>query len=208
MADQEGYRGVRFKTTIVGIEAPVDHRIKELEYWCAIFDRHDLAPPYKDGSYGNLSFRARDRRNANAFIITTARTGLGALTNKCFAKISGVDLKQGVVYACCVKEPSSESMVHYVVYRERPDVGAVFHGHSPEILVSANALEVPETEREAPYGTLALVEEVLNVLGKGNFLIMKNHGFLSLGKTMQEAGELAMRMHRQTVRALGVPATL
>lgn len=202
----EGYEGVRFMTTHVGIKAPTDTRIEELKYWCGAFHGHGLAPPYPGGSYGNLSFRVR--LGANGFVITASKTGLNVLTdNRCFAEVPGVDLRKGVVYACGVKEPSSESMVHYAVYRERPDVGAVFHGHSPEILASANALGVLETEREAPYGTLDLVEEVLKVLNKENFLIMKNHGFLSLGKTMQEAGELAMRMHRQAIMVPGIPAT-
>lgn len=201
----ESYEGVRFMTTIVGIQAPTDARIEELKFWCGVFHGRNLAPPYEGGSYGNLGFRRR--AGANAFIITTSRTGLNALTDNCFAEVPDVDLRKGVVYACGVREPSSESMVHYTIYRERPDVGAVFHGHSPEIVGSANALGVPETEREAPYGTLELVEEVLRVLNNENFLIMRNHGFLSLGKTMQEAGELAMRMHRQAVRTRGILAT-
>ena len=51
-----------------------------------------------------------------------------------------------------------------------------------------------ETEKEEEYGTVALVQGVLDVLGENNFLIMKNHGFISLGKTMQEAGELSLKM--------------
>lgn len=206
----EKYEGVRFKTTIVGVKVPTDNRIQELEYWCGIFHKCNLAPPYEDedGSYGNLSFRRRRRQNYNAFIITTAKTGLNVLTNECFSNVSGVDFKQGIVYACGAKKPSSESMLHYAIYRERPEINAVFHGHSPEILASANALGVPETAREVPYSTIELVEEVLRILDKENFLLMKNHGFLAFGKTMQEAGELTMRMHRQAVRALGILASV
>lgn len=201
----EGYEGVRFMTTSIGIKAPTGARIEELKSWCEVFHKHNLAPPYPGGSYGNLSFRVRP--GANGFVITTSKTGLNVLTDDCFAEVFNVDLRGGVVYACGVREPSSESMVHYVIYRERPDVGAVFHGHSPEILASANALGMPETEREMPYGTLDLVKEVLKVLNKENFLVMKNHGFLSLGKTMQEVGELAMQMHCQAVRVPGTLAT-
>lgn len=200
----ERYEGARFKTTIVGVEAPTDNRIQELRYWCGIFHKYNLAPPYEGGSYGNLSFRARQARNYNAFIITTAKTSLNLTNcNECFAKVSGVDFEKGIVYASGVKEPSSESMLQFVIYRERPEINAVFHGHSSEILAVAKGLGVPETEKEAPYGTVALVKEVLEILDRENFLLMKNHGFLSLGKTMQEAGELAMRMHRQAIRFSG-----
>lgn len=207
MADQEGYQGTKFKTNPVG-EAPTDYRIEELIYWCGIFNDYNLAPPYPDGSYGNLSFRVEDEKID--FIITTSRTGLGALRNECFARVCGVDFGRRVIDACVVKgkEPSSESMVHFVIYRERPEINAVFHGHSPEILAAAEKLGILITGREVPYGTRESVEEVISILKSESFLAMKNHGFLALGRTMQEAGELTMRMYRQSVRALGILASV
>lgn len=195
---EEGYQGVRFKTVMIGGSPPIDCGIEELKHWCKIFNDYNLAPPYPGGSFGNLSFRALCGQNA--FVITTARTGLGALTSECFAEVSGVNLEQGVVYASGEREPSSESMVHYVIYRERPEINAIFHGHSPEILVQVKELKIPETRKEAPYGTLELVEEVLRIIGAEPFFVMKNHGFVALGRTMEEAGELTLRMYRQCVR--------
>lgn len=197
---EEGYEGIRFESVSIGREAPTDPRIEELMYWCKLFDDYHLAPPYPGGSFGNLSFRVTEGQND--CIITTARTGLGALTNKCFAKVSGVDWEQRHVYSSCIigKDPSSESMVHFVIYRERPEINAIFHGHSAEILNYAESLKIPETEREVPYGTIELVEEVLKVLDNESFFVMKNHGFVALGRTMGETGELTLRMYRQCVR--------
>lgn len=199
---EEGYQGVRFRTEMVGKKAPDDYRIEELKYWCKIFNDYNLAPPYPGGSFGNLSFRVQ--QDLNTFIITTAKTGLGALTSGCFAQVFSVDLESGlesgIVYAAGEREPSSESMVHFALYRKRPEINAIFHGHSPEILGSAHQLGALETEREVPYGTLALVEEVLKIPSSEQFFVMKNHGFVALGSTMEEAGELALRMYRQCVR--------
>jgi len=38
---------------------------------------------------------------------------------------------------------------------------------------------------------MELVRSVLGVLGNHSFLILRKHGFLSLGRTMREAGERA-----------------
>ncbi len=44
---------------------------------------------------------------------------------------------------------------------------------------------------------MKLLGEVMKVLHNENFLVMKNHGFLSLGKTLDEAGNSALRIKRE-----------
>ncbi len=88
-----------------------------------------------------------------------------------------------------MKDPSSESMLHHEIYKMRPDVNAIFHGHSGLLLKRGN---LPTTKEEKAYGSIELVKEVSKILNKGNLLLMKNHGFLSLGKSMEEAGKLAL----------------
>ena len=190
------YQGVKFRTKIVSKEVPKDQRIKELKHWCREFHRYNLAPPYKGGSYGNLSFRLQNGKDL--FVITGSRIGLkNVLFDDCFVKVSSVDLKKGIVYAHGVREPSSESMLHFAIYRQRKDVNAIFHGHSQEILSCVNKLKILETKQEEPYGTIELVQRVLEILDDEPVLVMKNHGFISLGKTMKEAGEFALQMYRK-----------
>ena len=98
------------------------------------------------------------------------------------------------MFAKGLKEPSSESILHYAIYRNRPDVNAIFHGHSALILANADTLNIPSTSREQPFGSIELVDSVLEILGTGSFLIMKNHGFLSLGPTMEDAGNTVLRI--------------
>lgn len=190
------YLGIKFRNKIVGKRVPKDPRIKELKYWCKEFHLHNFTPPYKGGSCGNLSFRLQN--NKDSFIITGSRIGLkNSLSDDCFVKVSFVDLKKGIVYSQGSREPSSESMLHFAIYRQRKNVNAVFHGHSKKILSCKNKMKLKETKKEAPYGTLELAKGVLETLDDNSFLLMKNHGFISLGKTMEEAGELALQFYQK-----------
>ncbi len=190
------YQGVKFRIEIVRKEFPKDSMIEELKKWCREFHVHNFAPPYKGGSYGNLSFRLEDGKDS--FIITGSRVGLkDQLSDDCFVKVSSVDLKKKIVYAYGMREPSSESMLHFAIYQARKDVGAIFHGHCQKILSNANKLKILETTKEEPYGTIELVQRVSEILDQESFVIMKNHGFVSLGRTMKDAGELTLQMLRK-----------
>lgn len=190
------YQGVKFTTKFLSDELPCDPRLDELKMWCQKFNELKLAPPYEGGSSGNLSFRIEEGRNQ--FIITGSRVSLGNILADSFVKVESVDFEKGLVFCHGQREPSSESMLHFAIYQKRPEINAVFHGHSPKILSSADKLKITQTKKEEPYGTSELVQSVLDVLKEHNFLIMKNHGFLALGKAMREAGELTFRYNNQS----------
>ncbi len=186
------YEGIKFKTKKIEEDLPNDSRIDRLKYWCNIFHEKGLAPPYEGGSYGNLSFRLNN--SENFFIITASQSGLNeSQTNDRFVTVSYVDLKAGIVYFKGIREPSSEAILHYVIYQARPDVQAVFHGHCEKISRNAKKLGLPITSKEEPYGTIDLAERVLETLNDFYFLEMKNHGFLSFGKSLDEAGNQALK---------------
>lgn len=187
---------LKFRTEIIGKEIPQDPGIEELKYWCGEFHRLNLAPLYKGGSLGNLSFRLKS--GEDSFIITGSRIDLqNELSNDYFMTVHSCNLKEGIVYASGTKEPSSESRLHFAIYNRRKDVNAVFHGHSRDILSCVDKLKVPETRQKALYGSMELVQSILEILDDEFFLVMKGHGFISLGKTMKEAGELALQMHKR-----------
>ena len=190
------YHGVKFITKIIDLEVPKDSRIEELKYWCKVFHDYNLAPPYKDGSYGNLSFRLQN--NEDPFIITGVRVGLkNKLSQDSFVTVSSCDLEKRRVSIHGVREPSSESMLHFAIYHQRKDVNAIFHGHSKELLSCAGKLKIPQTKKEEPYGTIELIQRVLEILDDESFLVMKNHGFISLGSSMKQAGETALQMYNK-----------
>jgi ribulose-5-phosphate 4-epimerase/fuculose-1-phosphate aldolase len=92
-------------------------------------------------------------------------------------------------------------MLHFAIYHARKNVQAVFHGHSREILLCVNKLNVPETREKAPYGSMELVQSVMEVLGDANFILIRKHGFISLGGSMKEAGDRAIETHRLCMQA-------
>ncbi|MFA4830760.1 MAG: class II aldolase/adducin family protein [Patescibacteria group bacterium] len=187
------YHGVKFTTKMIDEEISKDPRIEELKFWCKKFHEKNFAPQYNGGSSGNLSFRLKDEEDS--FVITASGLAMkDGLSDDCFVRVSSVDLEKGIVCAHGKMEPSSENMLHFAIYRKRKDVNAIFHGHSEEILSNAEKLNTVETREEESYGSIELVQSVLEVLGGNYFLVMKNHGFISLGETMEDAGKRALDM--------------
>lgn len=189
----EEYSGTKFRTELKESDPPQDTRLEELRYWCKVFHEKNLTPPYPGGSYGNLSFREKARENS--FIITGTSIGLkDDLDDSCFVRVTGCDVENKIIYAEGKRLPSSESMLHYSIYNARPYVQAIFHGHAVEFLNAALNLNIPETATIEPYGSIELVNSVLDILGYQNFFIIKNHGFISLGNSMKETGERSLAL--------------
>lgn len=182
------YHGVKFTTKFIGISFSTDSRVDELVYWSNEFARHQLAPTHPEGSYGNLSFRLSEKE----MLITATSLDLGArLSCEDFVIVHDCDFDAFEIVATGKKAPSSESPVHVALYRARPDIRAIFHGHNEYINEHGRECGVEETSMEQPYGSMELVHEVLKLSGH-TFFNMKNHGFISMGKTMNEAGRQAL----------------
>ena len=185
----------KFKTLFLAKAAPEDTRLERLKYWCRRFHCRGLTPSYGSGSYGNLSFRVK--KGLNGFIITTSGLLLkNNLKDGSFFHVTGVGPAEKQVSGYGLKPPSSESLLHFAIYRKRRDVNAIFHGHCAELLDNAHAAGIPQTFKEEPYGTKALVNSVLKILGKNDLIIMKGHGFISLGKDMDDAGDRALKARK------------
>ena len=100
------------------------------------------------------------------------------------------------------RKPSSEYKLHTAIYRERKEIGAIIHNHSPNASVAAAARrEVPPvlddlaqligpSVRVAGYAlpsTKAIVRKTLKALRGRNGALMANHGAVCLGRDMEEA---------------------
>ncbi|RLD46576.1 MAG: hypothetical protein DRI94_14650 [Bacteroidetes bacterium] len=187
----EIYTGIKFNYKSLGKTIIKSELLSELKNWCAFFNEKNLAPPYLGGSSGNLSFRIKP--GTINFIITASHTALREnMPDSDFTKIVSYDENKNLITGKGTKEPSSESIMHHIIYKYKPEINAVFHGHSPEILKFADQLKIPVTKKEFEYGTIKLAKEALKLLTTHNFIILKNHGFISLGKTVQEAGNLTI----------------
>lgn len=175
----EVYVGTKFRTIFAGKTPPASPHINELISWCRRFAELGLAP----GGSGNMSFRSKD-----SFIVSRTAGHLGLIKADEFVEVLKADIASKELTVMGAHEPSSESMMHAAIYAARPEVGAVFHGHHDKMLRQGEKLGLAVTEHEQPYGTPEFVQEILKILGKNKFFLMRNHGFVALGKDMEEAG--------------------
>ncbi|MCD7947921.1 MAG: class II aldolase/adducin family protein [Oscillospiraceae bacterium] len=107
------------------------------------------------------------------------------------------------------RKPSSELDLHCILYRNRPDVGAVVHTHSLfatvlscmhwsieqiHYLIAYAGHEVPCT-RYHPFGTPELAEAAWAAMGNEvNACLLGNHGLLAVGGTLSFAFDVAQQM--------------
>lgn len=183
----------KFSTEFLGETFETDLRLDQIINWCNQFHSHGLAPSYGEGSFGNLSYRVN--AGSKDFIITGSALELKEhLTKDEFVKVVAVDSNNLRIQAFGKRVPSSETMLHAAIYEARPEVNAIFHGHCEIVLKNAEQAGIQTTEKEEEYGTNSLVSSVLSILMNRYFLVMKGHGFLSLGKSLEEAGEAAINV--------------
>lgn len=194
------YGGVKYKLIRTGSQIPVHPWLGEIQKWCTIFDEQNLAPFYEGGSHGNLSFRVDE--GSDSFIITAANSSLKeSITDDKFYEVSKVDTDHLKLYASGSedKKPSSETMLHDAIYKRRPEVMAILHGHCEAITKNASKIGIVTTNEFVESGTTKIVDSVIEVLDQNNFIEIKDHGFLSLGNTIEEAGKLAMEMMKKAL---------
>lgn len=92
-------------------------------------------------------------------------------------------------------------IIHGAVYQARPDINAVFHIHTPEIVavsacergllpISQWALHFHDRVSYHPYDSLALEntegKRMAQNLGSNNTMLLRNHGSLTCGRTVEE----------------------
>ncbi len=104
------------------------------------------------------------------------------------------------------RPPSSEARVHAAIYRARPDVGAVIHGHSPyatTLAVLGRRIE-PIMDEFLPYvggpievapfgmsGSPALIDGTVEALGPRGAVLLRHHGQVAVGKNLDKAFQVA-----------------
>lgn len=170
----EIYTGVKFQV-VHGPEEPLhDPRLDELIGIGKRLADRGFCPE----NSGNLSFRI-----ATGFVITAAGSELGKLKPESFVLVRDVDIPGKRVFCAGAVQPSSEAMMHKLIYDARRDAAVILHAHALDL---KNA---PVTERAFPYGTVEFARSAVEVLKDHDLVILKNHGFVALGKTAAEAYE-------------------
>jgi L-fuculose-phosphate aldolase len=142
---------------------------------------------------GNLSIRVGE----NEVVCSPTMICKGYMTPD---DICAVDLEGNQIGG--KRKRTSEILLHLSIMKARPDVKAVVHCHPPHATAFAVAGEpipqciLPEVEvfmgeiPIAPYetpGTQKFADTVLPFLKGTSCIILKNHGTVSFGKTLEEA---------------------
>ena len=191
--------GVRFKTVFLGKTPPDDERTDRLIYWTKRFDQLGLAPK----SAGNLSFRTKQ-----GFIITATGVALRAADKENLVEVLKVEIEpaQIVLHVKGKAIPSKESVLHSGIYDARSEINAVFHIHDELVVGLADELKLPCTQGEQPRGSYELAKEVDRVLDlteDTKYLVVRNHGIVAMGETLEEAGRLVEDMNKMARKNKG-----
>ena len=186
----EYYTGIKFTCTKIGDVFDCDERLTTLNSWTWILAELGLTPVHPDGAYGNQSYRSE----GDSIVIT--KSGMlpeQRLVIENYTLIEGHDRKTGNMITRGRSEPSSESLLHLLIYREFPGVGAIMHGHSRLFEHYADQLFIPVTPAFHPYGTIELAQSTTEFLKEnGEFIFMKNHGFVAIGMDIDTTGRLVL----------------
>jgi ribulose-5-phosphate 4-epimerase/fuculose-1-phosphate aldolase len=174
-----------FSTVFLSKSSPNDDRITLLANWGKRFYSSGLIK----GIEGNLSFRTR-----LGFIVSGTSIALDALTPDTVVEVTGVvyGLNKTSVYVKGQVIPSREVILHSQIYEYQNGINAIFHVHDPSIMNKVEKLGIPVTASEQEAGSQALAQEAVNLLKINinvKYFVLKNHGVIALGATMDEAGK-------------------
>lgn len=140
---------------------------------------------------GNVSAKLNQR-----VIVTPTMKCKGFLTVKDLVTVDFMGRKIGGEL-----EPTSELLLHLLVYKKRPDAAAVIHAHPPYSTALAVAgLELPENVLPevflslgriplAAYGTPStqeLPDSIEDLIVEHDAILLKNHGVLAVGKELEK----------------------
>jgi len=131
------------------------------------------------GSSGNLSIKV-----PGGMLVTSTGSALDNLHDDEIIFVAEANREN--VYFFGSKGPSSESINHWTIYEEMPDVKAIAH-------VNVGPKEdknIPSTLEKIPYGTIELGLDMIPLLKKTNAIFLKDHGVVTIGQRLLEATNL------------------
>lgn len=177
---------------------------------------------YVLGTAGNVSSIVEGE---NLFVITPSSYPYNIMEEK---DLVVADLDGNIVEGD--KKPSIEFTMHRGIYRERKDVKAIVHSHSPYATAAASVEGInmiPAVDIEAafglggdvdiagfaPPGSPELAEFARAAIGEKGGVLLSNHGAIGVGKNMDEALLASDNIERNcrlylSIRAAGKEKTM
>jgi ribulose-5-phosphate 4-epimerase/fuculose-1-phosphate aldolase len=178
-----------------------DPRLPQLIAWARRFAALGFPPSYGPGDHGNLSCRT-----PQGLVVSARETAKASLRPEQFVEVIAWGKRDsGIEIRCRGRlRPSTDTLLHLRLYELRPDIHAILHGHDAETLHRAAALSLPVTERSAAVPSEELVQEVCELAKRNDYIILRDHGFLALGPTVEAAGRLALSWSERARQAAGL----
>jgi L-fuculose-phosphate aldolase len=160
-----------------------------IAHYCNCLYQRGLSPAHT----GNVS-----ARDGDLIWITPAGLGMKDVTPENLVLLR----QDGTTLGGPDERPSSESLMHLAIYREKPELGAIVHAHPPKAtalavarqpldkpILAEMAVSLPEVPvvSFAPPGSEHLAELVATAIKTHPALLLSNHGVVATGKTIDEA---------------------
>ena len=160
------------------------------------------------GTSGNVSICLRRYHKGGLILITPSQRLYQSLREEDLVLVNfdGVVIRGDLM-------PSSEIDVHLEIYKKRYDVNSVMHTHSThasilaigtvglELILDELLLRIGGEVKIAEYGvpgTLDLAHKLVTALGDRNAVLMKNHGVVSVGNSLEEAFQICDLVERSS----------
>ena len=175
----EVHTGVKFKHRKIGdliIDTLIKKSANEL-----ISAMENLPEDCVKGITGNVSVRLEE-----GTLISTSGSKLQCLQlEEHFAKVVS-DAHESTVRYYGKNIPSSETRMHLLIYKNRPDVNYCIHVHLPNIHKIQLLSRFSVTSKFLSYGTFDLAKETVSSLGAGDFVVIRDHGIVAVGTDLNK----------------------
>ncbi len=187
----EGYIGVKFEAQCLGDDLPpgCESHIASFTETGNRLLQYNMAP----ANGGNMSLRF-----GGSFLVTASGSNLGCMEKDEVVYVEDFSIpEKWVKYrGRCV--PSSESILHGSLLREKQEVSAVIHAHDEAATSRKLAGVIRETGKEEPYGTVELAAACLDTFKEDcRIIVLKNHGYVAVGGTLEHAAKIIIDMHHR-----------
>ena len=152
------------------------------------------------GSEGNISYRVGDRVYITPSGIKTSNLNI--------KNISELDLDGNILNKI---KPSSEFLLHLLIYKNFKNVNSVVHSHSTwASIISCTRMNIPsfhymiaefggddiKCAKYATFGTKELSKNVNTALNNRKGCLIANHGQITLGENLEESIDLSIAIEK------------
>ncbi|MCX6695722.1 MAG: class II aldolase/adducin family protein [Candidatus Altiarchaeota archaeon] len=185
----EFYVGRKFRTEFVGGVREDSGVVAKIISAGKVLYSMGLTPE----NAGNISVRTR-----RGMLITIGGKSKGSLTPEDVVEVVSFDGETAKVVGA--SEPSSETPMHWMVYREFMGYNAVVHAHDEMVLEKARELGIPLTDHHTHYGTVDQARQVAAALRGGSYVAIMGHGIISAAESLEAALKAVVEFHAKVSR--------